>query len=511
MNKRIVIHLASVVAAIVGFAMLCTGGVSRIMGDPLEDTLQILLCALFTLAVSLSLAFFTRPRTERERKVTMREGFAVVAFSWFSACLFGCLPFIVVVEMNWYDAIFETVSGFTTTGATLIDNTLRLASGKTLPEGIESLPFGILFWRSLCHWLGGMGIVVLSIAVLPLLNIGGQVLYSAEVTGVKSSGDQLTPRIAGTAKLLWLVYVFLTALETIFLWAGGLSLFDALCESFSTISTGGFSTKTNSIGAYDSNYVNWVVIVFMFLAGCNFVLHFRAITGKPKSYWKDEEFRFYTLIILFSTLVITGLLFFSDVLDPMSGKEYRHDLLGSFEAALFQVVAILTSTGFSTGDYTAWPTAAGAILFGLMFVCACGGSTTGGLKCVRVLLLGKYALSAVKRCIYPRMIPDVRLNSTRLEETTLQKAVGFFALFIATFFVFVLLLTLVCEMSLDTALSASITCLSNVGPGFAQIGPSCSFAWMTPAAKLILSFEMLLGRLELFTILLLFLPSFWKR
>lgn len=515
MNKKLITHLVCVIAVIVAAAMMFASFVGFIMKDSMHDVLTLLLCGLASAAFLVPVVFFTKPRSEIEKKSGMREGFAIVTLSWIGASVVGMLPFIFVTGMNPVDAFFETVSGFTTTGASIIDNTLELMNGKTLPEGVQSLSYGILFWRCLTHWLGGMGIVVLFIAILPLMNIGGQSLYNAEVTGIKSVDSQIAPRIASSAKILWFVYVFLTAVEAVLLYFGGMTFFDSVCHSFSTMATGGFSTKQASIAYYNSAYIDWVITIFMFLAGCNFMLHFRFFTGRLLGYFKDEEFRFYFALVVFATLIITLFLIFTPRMEdtaPNGTSMYYEHPLTSLRYAAFQVVSLITSTGFATANYALWPSATCVLLFVLMFIGGCGGSTGGGMKCVRALLLGKHSYFEVKRCILPHMIPDIRLNGKRFEMSTIQKTIAFVSLYIFAYFVFVLILPVICpSMTYDTALSASVACLSNIGPGFGQVGPANTFAWMTPAAKLLLSLEMILGRLELYTVLVLFLPSFWRK
>lgn len=515
MNRKIILHLICVIAGVNGLAILLSGGVSFLMRDALTDSIGLVLTGLILSLLALCGALLTRTKSDTERQFGFRDGFAIVALGWLVVSITGVLPFMVVSDMYWYDALFETASGFSTTGASVIDTSLRLRTGHTLPKGVESLPYGILFWRSLTHWLGGMGIVVLTIAILPLLNIGGQALYNAETTGVKSSDSKIAPRIASSAKLLWLVYLGLTVIQTTLLWAGGMRFFDAVCHSFGTVATGGFSTKQDSIAYYNSMYIEGIITLFMFLSGCNFLLHIRLLSGKLLTYWKDEEFRIYLYIVLIATLIITLFLTFTQgTADSISKIAYNGNFWGSLRAALFQCVSIITSTGFSTADYCTWPTAAGLILFLLMFPGSCGGSTSGGMKCIRAILLFKHSITEVRRCIFPHLLPDVRINGIRLENSAIQRTVGFGVLFFCTFLLFAFLIPVFCplpEMNFATAVSTSISCLSNIGPGFGNIGPSMSFSWMTPAAKVLLSFEMILGRLELFTILVLFLPSFWKK
>ena len=512
MNFRLVINLISYLIALEGVAVCLSSGVAFIKGDPHRDTISLLVCGIITIVTGVVGYVFTRNPSGHPG---FREGFAVVTFGWLLISIFGALPFSVVSGMKWYDAIFETVSGFTTTGASVISKDLQLRSGFALTNGIESLPYGILFWRALTHWIGGMGIVVFSLAILPMLGIGGQALYNAEVPGVKTRSDQFTPRIASTAKILLLVYCGLTLLETMLLFFCGMTLFDAVCHSFATISTGGFSTRNASIAyfssaaGYKATYIQLVVIIFMFLAGCNFILHFRALTGLPLKDYLNEEFRIFSLILLGATLIIAGYLFFSDITE--SGIAYHHNAQDSLLAAAFQVVSISTTTGFSTANYAIWPAAAGVIIFCLMLMGGCGGSTSGGIKCMRVILFWKFSLSELRRNIFPHALQNIRLNGERMAVSTTNRVLGFLMIYMLTSLVFQLLFTFVCEMDLLTAISASVTCISNVGPAFGKLSPDQSFAWVSAPAKLLMALEMLIGRLELYTVMIFFLPSFWKK
>ena len=510
MNFRLVFHLIAYLIALEGLAIGFSAGVAVLMEDSQQDILTLLECGIFTLLAGLLGVVFSRK--QETVHPGFREGFAVVFLGWLLFSIFGAIPFVAVTGMHWHDAFFETVSGFTTTGATLIDSSLPLRNGTRLPNGIESLSSGILFWRSLTHWIGGMGIVVFSLAILPILGIGGQALYNAEVPGVKTRSDQFTPRIASTAKILCLVYLGLTMLETVLLFFGGMTLFDAVCHSFATISTGGFSTKNNSIAFYNSAYIQLIITIFMFLAGCNFILHFRALTGLPLKDYLNEEFRTFTLIVLSASLIIGIYLFFSDIRDPISGIFFHHAAKESFLAALFQVVSISTTTGFATANYAVWPVVSGAILFGLMLMGGCGGSTSGGIKCMRIILLCKFSMTELRRNIFPHALQSIRLNGERLAPAVINRVLGFLLIYMMTCFVFQLLLTLVCkEMDLLTALTGSISCLGNVGPAFGLLSPDRTFAWMSVPAKLLMALEMLIGRLELYTVLIFFLPSFWKK
>ncbi len=513
MNRKIVSHVICIFIMVTGISIALSGGAGLLMRDPQRTVNAMLLYGLLLSCAAAAGMYLTKPRNAEERKFGFRDAFAIVTLGWFSASITGIFPYYAVAGFPLADAVFETVSGFSTTGATVVEPGMHLRSGAMLPNGIESLSYSILFWRSITHWLGGMGIVVLTIAILPLFNIGGQVLFNAEATGLKSSDTKVAPRIASMAKILWIVYLSLTALETLFLYFGGMTLFDAVCHSFSTIATGGFSTKQLSIAWYHSSYIEMVILVFMFLSGCNFILHIRFFSGRFLCYWKDEEFRIYLLLTLAVTSIITLLLYLTTLKpDPFTGLEYGSHLWNSFRAASFQTVATFTSTGFTTADYTLWNTAAGILLFLLMFAGGCGGSTAGGMKCIRLILVCKQSMLEVRKCIFPHLVPDIRLNGTRVDMTAIQKAAGFFVLFIVLFLLFAFLIPLACpEMDFLTACSASLACLSNIGPGFGAIGPDLTYNWMTPAAKILLSFEMFLGRLELYTVLVFFLPSFWKR
>ena len=416
---------------------------------------------------------------------------------------------MIISNICWYDAFFETMSGFTTTGASVLDSKLLLFNGETLKQGIADLPNGLLYWRSITHWLGGMGIVVLSLAIIPFLKIGGQQLYNAEVPGPTS--DQLTPRIANSAKILWGVYVLLSVVETLLL-LPSMSLFDAWAHTCGTMATGGFSTLQSSVGGFDSVYVDIIITLFMFLAGCNFILHYRALRGKPLFYFKDDEFKLYLFVTCFSTLTIAGALMYSgSAIMTTAGKSVDPTLFNSIQYSAFQTTSILTTTGFATADFAIWPTYACLLLVILMFIGGCGGSTGGGMKNSRLLLLLKYSTMQVKRCLFPRSVSNIQLNNIRIKSDTLHKVLSFFFLFIIIFVFFSLALSLYPGIDYATATSASIASLGNIGPGLNMVGPTCTYSWMAPSAKLLLTFAMLLGRLEIYTVLIIFLPSFWRK
>jgi len=415
---------------------------------------------------------------------------------------------VVVGRMYWYDALFETLSGFTTTGASVLEKGLPLAAGGALSQGIADLSYGLIYWRSMTHWLGGMGIVVLSMAILPWLGLGAQQLYRAEVPGPTS--DRMTPRIADSARILWGVYVVLSLVQTLLLKLGGMSLFDAWCHTCGTMATGGFSTRQESLAFYHSAYIDGVVTVFMFLAGANFTLHFRALKGDWRCLWRDEEFTFFLAVCLLASLSVAFMLVGRDIVTTAGTRLPEVSFPTAFRYAAFQVVSQVTTTGYVTADFSLWPAYCGAVLVLLMFLGGCSGSTAGAMKQSRVLLLLRYSVLQVERCVFRRTVSNVRLNGQRVEPAMLHKALDFFFLFMVIYTVLTLLLCLAGVDDLVTAGTASIACLGNVGPGLGKVGAVCTYAWMTPAAKLMLSLGMLLGRLELYTVLVLFLPSFYR-
>jgi trk system potassium uptake protein TrkH len=408
-----------------------------------------------------------------------------VALTWIVISIFGALPFYLSGAIPVYtDAFFETISGFTTTGATIL-------------QDIESVPKGLLFWRSMTHWIGGMGIIVLSLAILPFLGIGGMQLFAAEVPGI--TYDKLHPRITETAKRLWGIYFLLTLIQTGLLMLGGMDLFDGLCHAFATMATGGFSTKNDSIASF-SPFIQYVIIVFMVLAGTNFALHYIALHGKLKDVWRNEEYRYYISSIGFTTLFIALVLAFS------AGENFFDALRNS----LFTVVSIITTTGFITEDYLLWPGFLWVLVFLLMFVGGSAGSTGGGVKVVRQLLLFKNSLLELKRLMHPQAVIPVRLNNRPVSQDIFFNVLAFFLIYLIVFAIGVFVMTMT-GLSFNSAVGASAACLGNIGPGIGSVGPTGNFAHITIFGKWFLSFLMLLGRLELFTILILLSPAFWKR
>lgn len=425
-------------------------------------------------------------RGSKQEVMTHREGMGIVAVGWLAAGIFGALPYYWGgVFAHFSDAVFESLSGFTTTGASVLTD-------------IETVSRGLLFWRSLTHWLGGMGIIVLSLAILPILGIGGMQLYKAEVPGPVP--DKLKPRIRDTAMVLWKVYVLFSAVQTVLLMAGGMDLFEALCHTFGTMATGGFSTRNASIGAYDSPYFDTVIIIFMLFAGINFSLHYQFIKGRPLAFWRNSEFRFFVgLCLAFSLVVCISL----------HGNVYA-SVGQSIRYGVFQVLSIITTTGYATADYEMWPSVCQHILVICMFLGASAGSTGGGMKCLRIMLLLKHSYKQVFSLIHPRAVTQVKLGNRPIPDDVLHSIWGYFMLYIG---LFVLCSFLLAAMGLDivTAFAAVAATIGNIGPGLGLVGPTDNYAHIPELGKWLLIFCMLLGRLEIYTVLVLFVPEFWRK
>ena len=438
--------------------------------------------------VALGLALHYAGRGGRDEDLSHREGLAVVGIGWMIGCLAGALPYILSgVTDSATDAVFESVSGFTTTGATIFSN-------------VEILPKSILLWRALTHWLGGMGIIVLFLAILPFLGVGGMQLYLAEVSG--PIGDKLKPRIKDTAVALWRVCLFLTLILLALLWGGGMDFFNALCHTFSTIASGGFSNWNSSIAHYQSPFLQWVLIIFMYLTGISYALHYHLFKGRWRHVLKDRELRLYTFTLLAASLIIAVYVHLY--------HNTRGDLELSLRNALFQVTSLASTTGFVTVDYSAWHGLPQFMLMLLMFIGGCGGSTSGGFKFMRVLLLLKGAYQELFRIVHPRAVRRMKLGNTIVHQDVLLAVSRYLVIYLCLFVIFSVALA---SMGLDltTVLSGVIACLSCVGPGFGIVGPVDNYGALPEAAKGILSLAMLLGRLETYAILLLFMPEFWRK
>ncbi|GIV33207.1 MAG: Trk system potassium transporter TrkH [Chitinophagales bacterium] len=448
-----------------------------------EDLIPLMLSGGITLLIGLSFRLFTTRKISLD--MHMKEGYLVVALAWVFMSLTGALPYVLSGAIPSYtDAFFETMSGFTTTGATI------------LPD-IESLPQGILFWRSLTHWIGGMGIIVLAIAVMPVLGFGGMQMFAAEASGLTT--DKLHPRITDTAKRLWIIYVLFTGLETVLLMLGEMDFYEALNHSMATIATGGFSTYNTSL-VDASVYTQYVVTIFMFIAGINFSLHYFVLKGRFGKVFRNEEFIFYTVITALLGCVVTISLF------------WRHHLPleEAFRQAFFHVVSIITTTGFVATDYEQWSPFLVYLIFVISFFGGCAGSTAGGLKMVRVRLLLNDSALELKRLLHPRAVIPVRINGKNVPREIMANVLAFFFFYILVFGVASLLLA-VLGMDLISAMGSAVACLSNVGPGIGTVGAMDNYAHVPIAGKWLLSFLMLMGRLEIFTVLLILIPAFWKK
>ncbi|WP_026811713.1 TrkH family potassium uptake protein [Arenibacter latericius] len=493
LNKKIIFHL-------MGLLLLCNGGfmvLAAIVSGVYEDgvTLDIALAAIVTMLVGVLSMFYTR---EHDKEVKRHEGYIIVTFGWLVMSISGMLPYLFSESIPGVtNAFFETISGYTTTGASIVDD-------------IEALPKGILFWRSLTHWIGGMGIIVLAIAILPLLGIGGMQLFAAEAPG--PSGDKLHPRITDTAKRLWLIYLTYTIAETILLKLAGMSFFDAINHSLATLSTGGFSTKNASMAYWnDQPLIQYIVILFMFLAGSNFVLSYYAFKGKVQKVIKDEEFKFYSILIGCFT-VLAALVVYLKANIPVS--DFHPMVFGEAESAfrhsLFQVVSVITTTGFVTADFTAWTPFVTILFFILMFIGGSAGSTSGGIKVMRHVLIIKNGMLEFKRTLHTNAIIPVRYNNKTVQEHIVYNIIAFFVLYMLCFIVGSLVLG---ALGLDfiSAIGGAASSLGNVGPAFGELNPVSNFNSLPAFGKWWCGILMLLGRLELFTVLILLTPYFWKR
>ncbi|HSL89213.1 MAG TPA: TrkH family potassium uptake protein [Ignavibacteriaceae bacterium] len=482
MNFKFVINVLGFLLLLTGLLMLTGIPFSIYYGD--DDIFVLLISGLGTALVGIVLWLLSRRNLINE--IGKREGYVVVTLGWFLMSVFGSFPFFFSGYIpSLTDAFFETVSGFTTTGASILNN-------------IEALPHGLLFWRSMTHWIGGMGIIVLSIAILPLLGIGGMQLYQAEVTGPNK--DKLHPRIQETAKRLWAIYVLFTAVETVLLMVGGMNLFDSLCHSFGTLATGGFSTKNQSIAFYNSSYIEYVIIIFMFIGGTSFSLHYLALKGNLLNYIKDSQFRFYLTAVAF--LVIASALFLTIA--------NHQNLESAFRDSAFSIISIISSTGYATVDYQSWAPFFAEVFLILLLLGACAGSTSGGVKMVRYQLLLKNSLLELKRLIHPQAVIPVRQNGKAIQPDIIAKIGAFVLLYFFIFGIGSVILTITGLDSIS-AMGAVAACLANIGPGLDVTGPVSNYSSVTDFGKWVLGFIMLLGRLEIFTILLLFSPTFWKK
>ncbi|MCD4769067.1 MAG: TrkH family potassium uptake protein [Bacteroidales bacterium] len=480
LNGKIIIKVLGMLLLLEGICMSSVIPVSLVYGD--GDAMSLIISSAITLIIGISAIVFVKAD---ESNIGRREGYFIVTLTWVIFSIFGSLPFIISGAIPQYtDAFFETMSGFTTTGASILTD-------------IESLPHGLLFWRSMTQWLGGMGIIVLSLAILPVLKIGNMQLFNAEVPG--PTPDKFHPKIKETAKRLWLIYAIFTLAETLLLWIGEMNLFDAACHSFTTMATGGYSTKNASIAAFSSPYTHYVITLFMLIAGTNFALAYFGMHGKIRKIIGNEEFRFYLFIVFISILTVATVLYFHN--NTTAEKSFRD--------AAFQVISIITTTGYSTVDFSLWGTFLVLLLFILMFTGGSAGSTGGGIKMVRLLLLVKNSRQELKRLIHPNAVLPIRFNHKIVPQKVVFNILAFIVFY---FFITGISAMIIAGMGYDfaTSFSSAAATLGNIGPGIGDVGPVMNYAHFPVFGKWFFSFLMLIGRLELFTVLILFSRSFYR-
>lgn len=482
MHFRIIIRFIAILIFFLGISMAAPLLVSLVYSD--SSTYALLFSMLITVAVGLILFLFAK--NNNDNYLSHRDGVAVVTLGWLVAGLFGTLPYILSGAIPGFtNAYFESISGFTTTGASILND-------------IEALPKGILLWRSQTQWIGGMGIIVLSIAILPFLGVGGMQLYRMETPSPVV--DKLKPRISETAKALWKVYMLITAAEIILLSLGGMTLFDAVCHSFCTMPTGGFSTKNASIAFFNNPYHQGVIIFFMLIAGINFSLHYKLIRGDFKVFGRNSECRVFLILVGLFTLIVTINIY---------GTVYS-SLADALRYAIFQVSSIITTTGFVTADYERWPALSKQVLLLLMFLGAMAGSTGGGMKTMRIILLVKHSYQEVFRIIHPHAVTSVKLGGKPVPAEILSSIWGFFILYLGLF-VFATLIMAAIGLDTISAIASVAASIGNIGPGLGIVGPAHNYLAIPVMGKWVLILCMLLGRLEIYTVLVLFTPEYWRK
>ena len=494
LSHKVIIYIIGVLLLFNGGLMLLATIASWLMKDTV--TFEMTVSAFVVMILGGFMMLISR---NHEPQIHKREGYLIVTLGWVMMTLTGMIPYVLTNTIEDLPSVFfETMSGYTATGSTILTD-------------IESLPAGILFWRSMTHWIGGMGIIVLAIAILPLLGIGGMQLFTAEAPGPNS--DKLHPRITDTAKRLWLIYVTLTIVETLLLNLAGMSIFDALNHAMSTMASGGFSTKNISLAHWNHlPWVHYIIMVFMFLAGSNFVLSYFAFTGKIKKVFKDDEFLTFVKFIFFFSMIVFAVLI--SQVDLGNGSFDHPQVWGKTESSLrhsfFQVLAIVTTTGFVTADYTAWSPFMTIFFFGLMFLGGSAGSTSGGIKVVRHLLMIKSGFLEFKRALHPNAIIQSRYNGKVVSKEIIGNILGFFILYMISFIIGSLVFGFM-GLDFENAVGVAASSLGNVGPAIGDFGPASNYSQLPALGKYWSSFLMLMGRLELFTVLILFTPFFWMK
>ncbi len=476
MNKRMIIYMLGRIALVEAVLLILPLVCALIYKE------TTIIAFLITIGIAVTFGYLCSVLKPKNKTIYAREGFVIVALAWILMSALGALPFYLSREIpHYYDAFFETVSGFTTTGASILNN-------------VEALSKGMLFWRSFSHWIGGMGVLVLVMAIIPTETGRSIHIMRAEMPG--PIVGKLVPKIKSTAKILYLIYIVLTAVQVILLLCGEMNLFESLVYSFGTAGTGGFSVYADSLTGYNA-YTQWVITVFMLIFGVNFNLYYLIIIKKLRTAIKSEELWWYIGIVAVSAALITYNIY------PL-----YENLSNSLRHSMFQVATIISTTGYATADFNMWPSLSKAILFILMFVGACAGSTAGGLKVSRIVLLFKSVRANLKRMLHPRSVDSVRLEGKRIDAPTVTNVTVYLAIYFICFTVIFLLISFE-NFDFETNISAVAACFNNVGPGFGKVGPMGNFDIYTPFSKLVLSFAMLLGRLEIMPLILLFSPSVW--
>lgn len=531
MHKSAVIYAIGKIMQVMGLILLVPLGlgiydyhslaVSKIIYRP--EVFGFILVIIICLGVGSLLVYAFRQGRYLQG---IREGFAIVTLGWLTMAFWFAIPLCLYLMSlpgqdfknlfsAFTDAYFEVMSGFTTTGATIFGD-------------VEALPRSLLFLRALAHWLGGMGIITLAIVIFPSLGVSGYQMFRGEFPG--PTKDKLLPRLAQTVSILWGVYVLFTGAETVLLLVGGMDIFEAVCHAFATMATGGFSTRNASV-ALQSDFIQWIIVLFMYLAGVNFILHYRALRGEVKNMFFNREFIFYNGVIVVAILITVGVLYFNGLAPAEVARcHFRHDpgntetfavhyqqqagnvepFYGAVKIAVFQVVSIVTTTGFTTADFDLWPDFLRFMLIILMFFGGCAGSTGGGMKMVRIMIVFKLAINILRKLTQPRLVAPIKIGDQVVDDDRIINIVSFFILFIGLFVITAILMTMFVP-DLTTAFSCSIATIGNIGPGLAGVGAVENYGWIPVAGKWLLIFSMLLGRLEIFTVLIILRPSVWQK
>ncbi len=487
-NFSIVLRVLGILLVFESAFMLLSSFVAMIYGE--HDIVPLLISTGVTAVSGVILAVANRKALI---EIGKREGYIIVSLVWVIFSIFGSIPFVLSGDIpSITNAFFETMSGFTTTGASILND-------------IEAMPHGLLFWRSMTQWLGGMGMILMSLAILPIFGIGGMQLFIAEVPG--PTPDKLHPKVRETAKRLWGIYILFTLIQTILMLLGGMNFFDSVNHSFTTMATGGYSTYNDSLFS-QSAYIQYVVTVFMFVAGTNFTLSYFALQRRFSKVLKNEEFRYYTGFVLVFTFIIAIVLFITHKGYSETNIFIKAEHI--FRDALFQVVSLITTTGYATADYLTWGFFLISISFLIMFFGGSAGSTGGGIKIIRIMLLFKNSVLEFKRLLHPNAIIPVRLNQRAVQPQIITNVLAFIVFYMLIFIAGTITMSML-DIDFETSMGATIACLGNIGPGIGDVGPTNNFFALPDIGKWVLSFLMLMGRLELFTVLILFTRAFWKK